>query len=120
MALRDVDVGGYRIPAATFVLGMIAVVLRDPKWWSNPETFDPERFSPDRAEDRRHKSAFVPFGGGPHVCIGMQLAGLEVKAFWHTLLSRCRIRLATDYVARHEARPLGTVSGSVELVLDPI
>jgi cytochrome P450 len=119
-ALRDVELKGHRIPAGAFVLGMIGAVLRDPTWWTDPDAFDPTRFSPARAEDKRHKGAFLPFGGGPHVCIGMQLSGLESKAFWHTLLSRCRIRLARDYEARHEAMPLGSVSGSVDLGLEPL
>jgi cytochrome P450 len=119
-ALRDVQLGAYRVPAGTQVQAMIACVLRDPAWWTRPETFDPARFSPARAEDKKHKSAFAPFGAGPHVCIGMQLAGLEVKAFWHALLSKCRIRLAEDYTARHQALPLGAVSGPVNLVLDPL
>jgi cytochrome P450 len=119
-SLREVELRGHRIPAATFVLGLIGAVMRDATWWTDPDSFDPARFSPARAEDKRHKGAFLPFGGGPHVCIGMQLAGLEAKAFWYTLLQRCRIRLARDYEAHHEAVPLGSVSGSVELVLEPI
>jgi cytochrome P450 len=117
-AVREVRLGEHRIPAGTLVFAQLSSIMRDPTWWTRPAVFDPERFSPARAEDKRHKGAFMPFGAGPHVCIGMQLAGLEVKAFWHTLLSKYRIRLARDYPVRHEARPLGAVSGPVDVVLD--
>ena len=84
------------------------------------ERFDPERFSPARAEERSHKAAFLPFGAGAHSCIGAQLAGMEVRAFWHALLSRCRFRLHRRYDARHQYLPIGIVSGDVALRLEKL
>lgn len=120
VSLRDLELGGHRIPAQTFVLGLIAPLLRDPRYWTAPERFDPERFAPDRAEDKRHRAAYLPFGTGPHVCLGMQLANIEAKVFWQTLLSRARIRLARDYEARHQFTPLGSVSGNVDLIVERV
>jgi cytochrome P450 len=117
-AVRDVRLGEHLIPEGTLVFAQLSSIMRDPTWWTRPAEFEPERFSPSRAEDKRHKGAFVPFGVGPHVCIGLQLAGLEVKAFWHALLSKYRIRLTRDYPVHHEARPLGSVSGPVDVVLE--
>jgi cytochrome P450 len=114
-ALRDVDLVGYRIPAGTLVLVMIGPALRDPRWWTDPSRFDPERFAPDRAEDKRHRGAYMPFGAGAHACIGAQLSALEAMTFWHTVVSRCQIRLARPYEARHIYGPLGVVSGPVDL-----
>ena len=54
------------------------------------------------------------------MCIGTQLATMEVKAFFHDLLRRCRFRLTHDYDAHHTASPLGIVSGDVELTLEPL
>lgn len=71
-------------------------------------------------ERPRHPRIYQPFGSGPHVCIGAQLATMEVKAYWHDFLRRCRFRLKEDYDARHTASPLGTVSGKVELILEPL
>jgi cytochrome P450 len=118
--LQDVHVGPHRIPAGALVYGLIGPLLQDRRWWTNPEQFDPERFSPERAEDKGHRAAYLPFGSGAHVCIGQQLAGIEIKAFWHALLGRSRIRLARDYRARHVYAPLGSVSGEVELVVEAI
>jgi cytochrome P450 len=118
VALRDVTLGGARIPARALVAAMTGAASRDPKWWSDPLRFDPERFSPERAEDKRHKATFLPFGAGAHSCVGAQLAGVEVKTFWHALLTRCRIRLARDYEARHRYTPIGIVSGDVDVVFE--
>jgi cytochrome P450 len=119
-SLRDLELAGHRIPAGAQIMCLTAAALMDPKWWNAPERFDPERFSPTRAEDRRHRSAFLPFGAGAHTCIGLQLANLKAKAFWHTLLSKCRIRLVDGGPVRHEANPFGVVSGDVRLDFEKV
>ena len=116
VTLRDVEVLGHRVPSGTFVSALSATVLRDPRYWTSPASFDPARFDPDRAEDKRHRDAYLPFGSGAHACIGLSLANLEAKTFWRTLLPKARIRLARDYHARHQFRPLGVVSGPVERI----
>jgi cytochrome P450 len=120
VALREVTLGAYRIPARTLVMAMTGSAQRDPTWWSDPLRFDPERFSPARAEDKRHKATYLPFGAGAHTCVGAQLAGLEVKAFWHALLTRCRFRLAREYEAGHVYAPIGIVSGDVRVSFERI
>jgi cytochrome P450 len=118
-AMRDTELAGRRIPGGTKVLALLATLLHDPAWWTSPESFDPERFAPDRAEDKKHRGAFLPFGAGAHTCLGLQLASVQIKVFWHALLTQCRIRLARDYRARHGFSPVGSVSGDVKLVLEP-
>lgn len=120
VTLRDVELLGHRVPSRTYVYVLTAPSMRDPRYWTNPESFDPERFSRDRAEDKRHRGAYLPFGAGPHTCIGQQLANLQMKFFWQTLLRRARFRLARDYQARHTFTPAGCVSGPVDLVLEPV
>jgi cytochrome P450 len=117
-ALRDLELGGVRIPAGAFVLAMIASVMQDPAWWTEPQRFDPERFSEARAEDKKHKGIYLPFGGGAHACVGMLLANVEAKAFWHAMLTRCRFRLEPDYTGVHGFTPLGTVSGDVKIAVE--
>ena len=120
LALRDVDVGGYTIPAGGLIMVGISMALRDPSSWKDPDRFDPERFSPPRQEDKHSRAAFLPFGAGHHACIGAQLSALEAKAFWYQFLRKARIRLAKPYEARHEYRPLGMVSGDVSLIVEPL
>jgi cytochrome P450 len=117
-ALRDVVVQDHRLPAGTLVGPMAGAIGRHPKWWKEPSRFDPERFSPERAEDKQHPGIFNPFGAGAHACVGMQLANLEMKAFWHKFLGACRFSLEKDYEARHTHTPMGCVSGKVSLRLD--
>jgi len=116
--LRDVQLGQWRIPAGAGVIPFIATVLQDGSWWTDPQTFDPDRFSEGRAEDKKHKGLFLPFGAGAHACIGLQLATTEVKGFWHAMLTRCRFRLERDYEGHHGFTPIGTVSGDVALVVE--
>ena len=82
---------------------------RDPQFWDDPLTFDPERFTPD-AEKDRHKFAYFPFGGGPRVCIGNHFAMLEAQLLLVTILQHYTADLAsTANVVRDPAitmRPL--------------
>jgi cytochrome P450 len=119
-ALCEVAVAGRRLPAGVYAMPMVGAIGRHPKWWKAPGRFDPERFAPERAEDRQHPGIYNPFGAGAHACVGMQLANFEAKAFWHKLLHTCRFSLERDYEARHTFSPLGCVSGKVSLRLEPV
>ena len=119
-ALRDVRLGEWEIPAGALVHAVVPTALRSRVWWTDPTRFDPDRFSEERAEDRKHKGLFLPFGSGAHACIGMHLATVEAKAFWHAMLTRCRFGLERDYQARHTYASLGVVSGDVKLVVERV
>jgi cytochrome P450 len=118
--LRDVVIGGHRIAAGTFVGVGASAVGRNGRWWRDPTRFDPDRFSPERSEDKQHPALFLPFGGGAHACVGMQLSTIEAKLFWHYLLTRCRFELSRAYAAEHTFTPIGIVSGKVGLKLTPL
>lgn len=91
VAVRDVVVDGWPIPAGESVTAASMALHRHPDWWSEPDRFDPDRFSPERAEDRRHSHLFVPFGGGAHLCIGNHVAELVTKTVVARLLARYRM-----------------------------
>jgi cytochrome P450 len=96
--VKDTVVQGVRIPAGTFCsLGIQFTHLME-EYWTNPMVFDPERFAPERREDRSHRFAWEPFGGGVHKCIGLHFAGLEVKAIMHRLLRGYRWSVDPGYV----------------------
>jgi cytochrome P450 len=92
-ALRDFEWGGYRIPGGSGIVVHPGLVMRDPEIWTDPESFDPARFLSNRAEDKAHRFAWTPFGGGAHKCLGMHFAGMQVKAFTFQLLRRYRLVL---------------------------
>lgn len=89
-ALRDTDLGGYFVPRGTLVLVEPDAIHSNPAVWSDPRRFDPERFSRERAEDKAHRFSWIPFGAGPHMCIGVLFAQMEMKILMHQLLRSYR------------------------------
>ncbi|MGC7255191.1 cytochrome P450 [Mycobacteroides abscessus subsp. massiliense] len=92
--VRDTDLLGFHIPAGTMINIWPGMNHRLPELWTEPDKFDPDRFSEPRNEHKRHRYAFSPFGGGAHKCIGMVFGQLEIKAVMHRLLRRYRFELA--------------------------
>jgi cytochrome P450 len=92
-AMQDVVIGGFRVPRGAIVLLSPYLLHHDPALFSDPETFDPGRFSPD-AESARPRHAYLPFGGGPRVCIGAAFALMEGQLVLATLAQRVTFRLA--------------------------
>ena len=74
----DVKLGGYRIPEGSALMLPQWVVHRSPRWYDDPEAFDPSRWEPER-RSRRPRFAYFPFGGGPRHCIGKAFSLLEAK-----------------------------------------
>ncbi|ACY21744.1 cytochrome P450 [Gordonia bronchialis DSM 43247] len=96
-AVRDTDILGHYVPAGTLVaIHPWATMLRE-EWWPNPTHWDPERFSPERREDKVHRFAWAPFGGGAHKCIGLYFGGMEVKAIMHQMLQRFEWSVPAGY-----------------------
>jgi cytochrome P450 len=82
------------------------VVQRDPRFWPEPERFDPDRFLPE-ARAARPRFAYFPFGGGARQCIGESFAWMEGVLLLAALAQRWRFRLAPD--ARVVPQPLITL-----------
>jgi len=95
--LEDFAAGGYRIPAGTVVMMSPWVVHRDPRWWSDPDRFDPGRWTPE-AEAALPRFAYFPFGGGPRKCIGEGFAWMEGVIVLATVARRWRLRPAPGAV----------------------
>ena len=98
-AVKDTVIQGVRIPAGMDVVVGIQFTHLMPQYWTDPHTFDPDRFGPERREDKSHRFAWEPFGGGAHKCLGMHFGGLEVKSIMHRLLRDYHWSVAPDYVA---------------------
>ncbi|WP_254544539.1 cytochrome P450 [Halomarina pelagica] len=94
-ANADVRVGGYRVPKDALVMLPQWVVHRDPAYWDDPETFDPDRWLPERSRDR-HRYAYFPFGAGPRHCIGKQFSMVEAKVIASTIAGRFSLELVSD------------------------
>ena len=77
IALQNDEIAGIRIPAGALVIPYIYGTHRNPAHWDDAETFDPDRFESSRAK-ARHPFAYVPFGGGPRICIGNSMAVMQI------------------------------------------
>jgi cytochrome P450 len=90
-----VELGGYPIEAGHVVIVNTYGMHRDGRYFAEPERFDPERFSADN-EKNIPKYAYLPFGGGPRVCIGNAFAMMEARLIIATLLPHFHLTLAPD------------------------
>ncbi|MEZ5692493.1 MAG: cytochrome P450 [Altererythrobacter sp.] len=104
-ALREFEFGGYRIPAGTPVGINTQYVHHMEEYWPDPEKFDPMRFTPDLVK-ARHKYAWVPFGGGAHMCLGLHFAYMQVKILMAQLLTRYSIEVEEGYAPDWQAWPI--------------
>ncbi|BCZ24822.1 cytochrome P450 [Mycobacterium senriense] len=95
MATRDVEVAGYRVKAGTMLAFGRMAVQTDPGLWDDTLRFDPDRFSPERA-DGRDRWQYVPFGGGPRSCIGDHFAMLEATLALATIVRRVEIESLSE------------------------
>lgn len=96
IAAIDLDFQGYGIKAGTRVLYSIYLTQRDPRYWMEPERFDPQRFAPDAPA--RPAYTYLPFGGGPRNCIGYAFAEVELRLVLARLLQRFDMRLTQPNV----------------------
>lgn len=104
--VRAFEFGGYSVPERTPVVVDLALTHRLPSLWTEPDRFDPERFSPARAEDKRHRYGWIPFGGGAHMCIGMVFAFLETRLVIAHLLHRFRLEVPVGYTSPFREMPI--------------
>jgi cytochrome P450 len=105
--LRDVKdddaIGGFHIPGRSMVILSPYVTHRHPDVWPDPETFDPDRFTPERSAGRP-RFAWYPFLGGPHQCIGQEFAMMEATLTIAMLTQSVRLRLVPG--TRVEPKPM--------------
>ena len=98
--VRDTSLLGHYLPAGTNVVAYPGMNHRLPEIWTDPEKFDPARFTEPRNEHKKHRYAYTPFGGGAHKCIGMVFGQLEIKTIMHRLLRRYRLELPGPATSR--------------------
>ncbi len=115
---EDVHIGPFPVPKGHTVIISPYVTQRDPRWFDAPEQFRPERWL-NGLEKRLPKFAYLPFGGGPRVCIGNTFALMEARLILATLAQRFRLQLAPGH--QPAVDPLVTLRpkyGMPMLVLD--
>ena len=101
--VEDDEILGCRIPAGTDVIISPFVVNRHPAFWTDPAGFDPDRFR-EELRGVQHHFAYIPFGGGPRVCIGRNFALMEIQLVVSSVVQRFRMAPVPDYTIRPKAR----------------
>lgn len=104
--VEDDELGGYHIPAGQMLMISPYVTHRLPQHWEDPERFDPERFTPERSKER-HRFAYIPFGGGPRLCIGNNFATMEARLILARVAQQFRLELVSGYQV--EPKPIATL-----------
>ncbi|MDB5353278.1 MAG: cytochrome [Planctomycetota bacterium] len=94
-AVEACTIGGHAVPVGWTVYMSQWIVHRDPRWFDDPLSFRPERWS-DGLMKRIPRYAYFPFGGGPRLCIGNNFALMETALLLATIAQRFRLQLAPD------------------------
>lgn len=104
-ALKSFEFGGYHIPMGTIVGINTQYVHHMEEYWPEPEKFDPMRFTAEQVR-QRHKYAWVPFGGGAHMCLGLHFAYMQVKILLAQVLTRYSIEVEPGYAPEWKPWPI--------------
>lgn len=118
-AMKDFEFGGYRIPAGTMVGINVNYTHHMAEYWPEPTKFDPMRFTPEETRGR-HKYAWVPFGGGAHMCLGLHFAYMQAKIFMHHVLTTHRIKLDPGYAPDWQAWPIPKPKDGLPVTFEPL
>jgi cytochrome P450 len=112
--VAPLEFGGWHAPAGTVVLTSPMLLHRDPRWFPEPDTFDPTRW----LDDRRHdvpKYAYLPFGTGPRACIGEQFAWAEAITALAVIAANWRVHTDPDLTPGVQYRVTLRPSGAVPI-----
>jgi cytochrome P450 len=94
--VSEIEVRGYRIPAGSNLVMSQWIMHRDPRYFSNPESFYPGRWL-DEKSHKLPRFAYFPFGGGPRQCIGAAFAQMEAVLLLATIAQRFRLRAVPEH-----------------------
>ena len=95
-ALEPDRIGETDIPANSVVAMSPYILHRHPRYWPDPEAFDPRRFLDAEEEHHREPFSYIPYGAGPRTCIGSNFAQVEAPLIIGRLLQRYRMTLANE------------------------
>lgn len=110
-AMVDYEFAGHTVPAGAFVNYSSWVSHHLPDVWKEPFAFRPERFAPE-ARQQIPKGAYVPFGGGSRICVGMRFGQQEIRMIARRILRDFRLELPADHSMRIRQTPtIGPIGG---------
>ena len=118
-ATRDFSFGGYPIPAGTLCGANPLFTHHMPEIWPDPDAFDPLRFT-EEAQRCRHRFAFVPFGGGAHMCLGLHFAYMQAKCFARHFLQNLQVSLPKGSAPDWQMWPIPKPKNGLRVELKPV
>jgi cytochrome P450 len=104
-AVHECEIGGYRVAAGTTIFLSPWVIHRDARFFYEPNSFLPERWT-DEFLQGLPRFAYLPFGGGPRICIGKSFAMQEAMVILSMMLQRFQFELRDE----HEVEPLPSIT----------
>jgi cytochrome P450 len=119
-SLREFEFEGQKIPAGALVATYPIHTHYMEEYWTEPNTFDPLRFSEERAEHRRHPYCWVPFSGGAHMCIGLHFAVMQIKLVMFELLRRYRWSVPEGYNMPVQQSPISKPRDDLPIHFTPL
>ena len=117
-AVRDFSFKGFAIPAGTVVGVNPLFTHHMAEIWPEPDSFDPLRFT-DEAQRGRHRFAWVPFGGGAHMCLGLHFAYMQAKCFARHFLQNLEVSLPQGYKAEWQMWPIPKPRDGLRVMVKP-
>jgi len=118
-AVRDFTFSGFAIPGGTMIGINPLFTHHMPEIWPDPDRFDPMRFTDD-AQRSRHRFAWVPYGGGAHMCLGLHFANMQAKCFARHFLQNLEVSLAPGYRADWQMWPIPKPRDGLRVTLKPL
>jgi len=117
VAAADIDFGDVHVKKGDFAFALIYIMHRHRRLWEQPERFDPDRFSEERAKGIS-RFQYMPFGAGPRICIGMKFAYMEAIAILATLVRRLRFLPNADHKVEPNIRITLRPEGGMPLFVE--
>lgn len=108
-AIEDDEVGGYFIPRGSQVIITQYALQRDPRFWNEPERFNPDRFLTDKI----NRNTFLPFSIGPRKCMGTRMAYIEGTLVLGAILQRYAFQIRDGWMPRHRVRVSTGLAGGL-------
>lgn len=118
-AREATTIGSHAVSRRTQIIVPVWSLHRNERLWDDPMGFDPERFTPDRIK-ARHNFAYLPFGGGPRICVGMNFALLEMCAILATLVRGFRFEVAPGFHPRLAPNITLRPDPGLSLLVEPV
>ncbi|MBV9790169.1 MAG: cytochrome P450 [Chloroflexi bacterium] len=115
---RETTLRGYTLPAKSMILLSIYNIQRHPEFWSDPNTFNPDRWAGDNHK-RQHRLAFMPFSAGPRICIGNNLALMEGQLLLAMVAQYADLRLVPGQQVKPEVAVTMRPKDGLQMTIHP-